>query len=788
MSSGDSRDLRASYEAYKLATNCFLGWMVAQYRSAVPARGDDDLGPIKSTGDIVRIATALKESQTIVPLSIIGALGHAIDKRREVLEIYKALGAEDPSHKHFIKRLEETSDILTPLVTESKKLPTSEIPGIDTVTLNQFAALALEEGDTDTDDDDDAPILPTSSKLPTATHRRSAKGKVILRQPHAKLEVFLEDDEMCRVFEVAYLLHEAGKMRDQLMVFWAEAGKGMIPIPVAAWLTSTVFCLTNQLIADRFPLTSDEMEKTCNNVFDFLEAQPEIDNATDGQLNVVRFCDFRAFVNDWSSNRDQLGRGGNLYESHHDQIVIQRHPDIPHNHKTTDGKYDVEHFRGVLEILQNTRTYYEEFRPVERLELHNITESQQARSSEPVLDYLKNFHLDSLPSPSLEEHAASTESIEQTASTDSADNASTELVFGMDLLVTTFDAFRWPDGKLNKDVDARTRALDLAYDMGIVVDDSLKVLQNSLNYAHGATLLEEMRELLRGLSDYADESSSFYYRAPWTAGGHMGEMLFQAQYFGRYLAGSNSHTGLAAIPATLHLYNALRRSDFNLAEIPIMEEFCNLFKANVFQGDLHDKNFLSIYRRIVFGGTLNKTKSAIEWGNKECIVPPLMSTFFDQHGNHHKMSPKCLARFLGENNPTTKAQEGKIVKKAVSQPITAIMQRAKETVIAEFSGPVPVMRINYFAIFNLCIKVLENFSEIIDDSELKGSLKFSPPVELHAIRGVSMVDYVLEIVAEYSKTHRNRKKLPKLDWPTFAARAFNVVDKDATLEQFLWKI
>ncbi|KAK1637846.1 hypothetical protein BDP81DRAFT_517686 [Colletotrichum phormii] len=767
MSSGNSHDLRASYGAYKLATNCFLGWMVAQYRSAVPARGDDDSGPIQSTGDIVRIATVLKESQTIVPLSIIGALGHAIDKRREVLEIYKALGAEDPSHKHFIKRLEETSDILTPLVAESK-LPTSEIPGIDTVTLNQFAALALEEGDTDADDDDDdAPLLPTSSKLPTATHRRSAKGKVILRQPHAKLEVFLEDDEMCRVFEVAYLLHEAGKMRDQLMMFWAEAGKGMIPIPVAAWLTSTVFCLTNQLIADRFPLTSDEMEKTCNNVFDFLEAQPEIDNATDGQLNIVRFCDFRKFVNDWSYNRDQLGRGGDL---------------------TTDGKYDEEHFRGVLEILQNTRTYYEEFRPVERLELHNITDSQQARSSEPVLDYLKNFHLGLLPSPSVEEHAASTESPEQTASTDSADDASTELVFGMDLLITTFDAFRWPDGKLNEDVDARTRALDLAYDIGTAVDDSLKVLQDSLNYAPGATLVEEMRELLRGLFDYADERSSFYYRAPWTAGAHMGEILFQAQYFGRYLAGSNSHTGLAAIPATLHLYNTLRRSDFNLAEIPIMEEFCNLFKANVFQGDLPDKNFLSIYRRIVFGGTLNKNKSAIECGNKKCIVPPLMSTFFEQHGNHHRMGPKCLARFLGESNPTTKAQEEKIVKKAVSQPITAIMQRAKETVIAEFSSPVPVMRINYFAIFNLCIEVLENFSKIIDGSELKGSLKFSPPVELHAIRGVSMVDYVLEIIAEYSKTHRNRKKLPKLDWPTFAARAFNVIDKDATLEQFLWKV
>lgn len=84
----------------------------------------------------------------------------------------------------------------------SKRLPNSEIPGIDAVTLNQFAALALEEEEHE-DDGDVSPVLPSTSKVSSAPHRRSAKGKVVVRQQHCKVEVFLEDDDMCRVFEVS---------------------------------------------------------------------------------------------------------------------------------------------------------------------------------------------------------------------------------------------------------------------------------------------------------------------------------------------------------------------------------------------------------------------------------------------------------------------------------------------------------------------------------------------------------------------------------------------------------
>lgn len=76
--------------------------MVAQYRSAVP--GDENPSLIAFTDDIVKVAKALQESKTVVPLSIIGALHHAIEKRREVGNIYKASGAEDRSHGYFIER------------------------------------------------------------------------------------------------------------------------------------------------------------------------------------------------------------------------------------------------------------------------------------------------------------------------------------------------------------------------------------------------------------------------------------------------------------------------------------------------------------------------------------------------------------------------------------------------------------------------------------------------------------------------------------------------------------
>ncbi|KAJ0299613.1 hypothetical protein COL5a_000136 [Colletotrichum fioriniae] len=773
MSSGDSRNLRASYESYKLSTNCFLGWMVAQYRSAVP--GDENPSLIAFTDDIVKVAKALQESKTVVPLSIIGALHHAIEKRREVGNIYKASGAEDRSHGYFIERLEETLGILKPLVAASKRLPNSEIPGIDSVTLNQFATLALEEEE-DNDDNDVSPITATTSKLPAAPHRRSAKGKVVVRQQHCKIEVFLEDDDMCRVFEVSFLLHQAVMMRDQLMQFWTEAVIGTLPIPVAAWLTSTVFLLGNQLISNYFPLTSEEMDKYCVNVWKFLDAQPEIDAGIDGKFNFLRFCDFYNAIKSWKRNRDQLAWDGDLLKSEHDEVLIRRDPDTPHNHSTADGKRDEEHLRGVLEVLQNSREYWKEKRPVKRLEVHKKASLVQAGSSEPLL----------------EEHSVSMDSPDHAASTNASDFApSAGLVLGLDLLITTFDVFRWPNGESNEDLDARNSALELATQMRTAVDSSTEVVRASLDNASHADLVEKMKEFHGALDDYATEDcTQFYYRAPWTAGGHMGEMLFQAQHMGRYLAGCCTGGGLCIVPATLHLYNALRRSDFKLAEIPIMEELCNLFKANVFQGDLTDRNFLSIYRRIVYGGPLNKTKSAIEWKSNQSIIPPLSSIFCDQYAINYKTGPIFLARINGQSAPTTRAQEEKIVKKSSlqPQPLTTVMHLAKETVLAEFNGPVPVARINYFAIFDLCVKVLENFGKIIDESDLKDAVKFVPPVELHAIRGMSMVDSVLDIIVEYSKTYRKRKKLSELKWLVLSGKAFDVVDRDATLSQFLWKV
>ncbi|KAK1712626.1 uncharacterized protein BDZ83DRAFT_756990 [Colletotrichum acutatum] len=504
------------------------------------------------------VGKVLHESNTVGPLSIIGALQHVIEKRQEVDNIYKSSGAEDPSHKHFIKRLEKTSRILKPLVAASKRLPNSEIPRIDAVTLNQFAVLALEEEENDDDDDDVSPILPSISKVPAAPHRKSAKGKVVVRQQHCKVEIFLEDDDMCRVFEASFLLYQAAMMRDQLMHLCTEAAKRTLPIPVAALLTSTVFLLGNQLVGEYLPLNSEEMHEYCVNVLKFRDAQPEINSEIDGMFNFRRFCDFYDFIQLW--NRKEIS----------------------------------------------------------------------------------------------------------SLSTATCTSLNTIICSSEETLTLPIDS-----------------ALELASQMRTAVDFSTEVVKASLDNASHTALAEKMDEFHGAMDAYATEDcTQFYYRAPWTAGGHMGEILFQAQHMGRYLAGCSTGGGLCIVPAPLYLYNALRPSDFKLAKIPIMEESYNLFKANVFRGDLTDRNFLSIYRRIVYGGPLNKAKSIIEWKSNEFIVTPLSSIFCDQHEVNHKTGPVWLARINGQCAPTTKAQVEKIVKKSSlqPQPLTTVMHMAKETV------------------------------------------------------------------------------------------------------------
>ncbi|OHF01838.1 hypothetical protein CORC01_02716 [Colletotrichum orchidophilum] len=778
MSPGEGHDLSACYEAYKLSTNCFLGWMVAQYHSEVP--GDMTENPITSTRDIVRIARVLEKSQCAVPPSVIGPLRHAITKRWEVLEIYKTFDADDANHTFFIKRrvilmeqfntglttvtrLEETLRILTPLMANSKNPRHPAIPGIDTGTLNTFATLASIQEEADIDA---SPVLPTPPKLHTARHSRSAKrkGKAVVQKPSCELE----DDEMSRIFEVASILHEIGKLRAQVMQIWIEAGKGTIPIPAAAWLTNIAFGLIKTMIEGYFPVSSSDFENTCIKVGKFLDVQPDVDSETDGLKDPVRFCDFSSFIRSYPS----IPSGNDNHSVFNlDDLVIQRDPHEPHRHKTEAGEIDQEHLFGVLEILQNTHTTLTQKRAVERLELCVEGSAGRWGPSEPILPDIQGFfnHPDQ--------------------------PASTKLVFGIDLLLTTYDAFRWPEGKLNKQ-DARIRALQLAMEMRASVRTTTNILKTSLVGPTTDGFIDDMEELYGALNDYVSEKRfDLYYRAPWTAGAHMVEMLHKSQRMAKVLV---SYSGI--IPATLHLYNALRRSAFQLPKIPVMDELCQLFKANIFLHHLPDRNFLSIFRRAVYGGALIKgcsrrrlknAGSKIEIGvNREAVVAELKSTFGQQSAGNHHVSLITLAHVYEESDqlPFDHVRRDKLAKKNEAERTPEFLKRATKRIMEEFEGPTPSARINYFAIFDLCLEVLEDFDRIIETSPMIPELKFSPHIEIPAVRGVAMADLVLAHVVEGSRTKRSRLKLPTLTWPVLSSRAFNVVDKNATLSQFLWDV
>ncbi|EQB54907.1 hypothetical protein CGLO_05220 [Colletotrichum gloeosporioides Cg-14] len=375
--------------------------------------------------------------------------------------------------------------------------------------------------------------------------------------------------------------------------------------------------------------------------------------------------------------------------------------------------------------------------------------------------------------------------------------ASLELALGMDIFLSSYEAFLWADGKQNKQ-NCRLQALLLAKDMQKSIlssIDSLKKLACDLSYY--SMLIIFQKELYDHLDAYLREKAfDLYHQAPWTTGGHMSEMLYKAGSAGEALC-----FGTEFVPCTLHLYNALTRSAFGMKKIQLMEDLCDLTVNTVFLGSRPTHNYVSHYRRAVWGtkrnnkGVPGDDHNAGSQFHRELIqtvrVGQLETAFRHQVANDYVIHPEYLAMVFGERPDLARTEpvRSRIRGMAGKSNVFDIMDKSKKLVLPEFRGRLPTARLDMFQVFTTCVAVLEKFSILVQGQHNGGGVEFHIVADNHIVKGSAMVDVVLEFIIQFSGDKHKEKMLQALSLPTAAAWAFFMeVDQGAKLEHYLWNI
>ncbi|KAF4482538.1 putative amidohydrolase YtcJ [Colletotrichum fructicola Nara gc5] len=228
---GGAANIAEPYQSYKTSTKYFLQWLWIEYKLRAPEAAKTHT--FKSTKDILRAAETLAATAITVPPTVIRSLRNAISKRQEVLRIYQGLGSDDAAHEAFLRRLQETLKLLTPLVPKpsSTHASTSELESL--VAANRFSALHIQE----------ATESPLTDTFPPETQKRHPESGPAI-SASVDEEIVLEDDSIMKKYEAIReafaFIRDLYNLRIRLEQYWTDAAEGKLSFAIASWLTSAV--------------------------------------------------------------------------------------------------------------------------------------------------------------------------------------------------------------------------------------------------------------------------------------------------------------------------------------------------------------------------------------------------------------------------------------------------------------------------------------------------------------------------------------------------------------------
>lgn len=365
------------------------------------------------------------------------------------------------------------------------------------------------------------------------------------------------------------------------------------------------------------------------------------------------------------------------------------------------------------------------------------------------------------------------------------------LVFGMEMLLSSFKAFMWPDHTLNK-TNCRINVLKFARD---VKDEMTTTAQAIDDNTKSADSLRIRSLFFRGIANKLDQvvkekRFDLYYQAPWTAGSHMSEILDVARYESADVCFRSGY-----LCAMLHLYNALRALPEPISPILALEGLCQAYKEALFLGNLPSENFSSHYRRATgkgFGrneatGRVDYRKLSANSQNERNLPSTHLCLFTELHNNCYQTDETFWMRVYSTGIPqrSTRSQRRSVIDEVHSRPFNVALDRIKQAVVDNFQGDLPLARLNLCAVFRFCLKLLQHLGAI---ARKQSSTNADPTDITESYLGFLYVDSMLESIVEHLRDDKMRPLMRHWRQLNQVKDVFTSIGSDVRCEDFLWNV
>ncbi|GKT66445.1 hypothetical protein ColTof4_03937 [Colletotrichum tofieldiae] len=775
------QSLTSLYASYKESTKYALSWI---WMNCAAYASDAAFASFRTTEDIIHAARSIRRQGTEVPRSVVSALIDAIKKRTQVLDIYRDLGASaeiekdavaDLNHEIFVKRLVDVLQVLLPL----RAKQTAGVPGEDeslsTATLNRFAALGHLDGATAVEAEPGKHSVAASPALVPAS--KPAEKENPYERPAASGKLLLKDDDLGEGIELTFFIYEWDSMCAYINGVWADAAEGRVPIPMAAWLSNLALQRSGVLFECNLYETGiaksiDELILKWKRHYRLAKGVNPRFSSPKGALMLQQGTGRFAHGVGLSHPHGMLEHGRRHAESgvprpgagqRQDPKYVIRRPMGPITRPVQPD--DIEMDEVVFDAM------HESMRQLLGMKRGIASVEEPGIVSEPLLPLLQQA-LENVNEP-----------------------LPPSLVFGFDMLLSTYKAFMWPDLLMNR-TNCRLIALRFANDVKRAISEAIPVLRQDQCCCKKPFVdwrVTHFRELVAGLDDFTSEKRfDLYYQAPWASGCHMVQVLNLAFEEGLLLC-----CDVGYVPAALHMYNALRNVDAPIKRIPLLEDLCEVFKDRLFLGVLPTRNFSSSFRRAMGRGLervkgpngtrvggiaepdwhssrrgrADPAKSSLFWQLDAWKYYPSAAWWLAVHGERHARGPsqKRVDRFERESHEV---------------PFNVLLETVKEAVLPELKGPRPVARVNYFAVSGYCTRLLRRLGAV------QGMPVGMEHVDGGATLGYHFVDGFLRDLMVYLKEcgGARRKGRPAWDELDETKRVFDSLDGKTSLKDFLWSI
>ena len=301
--------------------------------------------------------------------------------------------------------------------------------------------------------------------------------------------------------------------------------------------------------------------------------------------------------------------------------------------------------------------------------------------------------------------------------------------FGLHMFLESYKSYHLAAHLPSACPNCRLQALRLAQEVAPhirkVLDDTTMPCRcnNTLAY-HLENLHEELDKFLH------ERAFDLYFQSPWVSGSHMLEILETCFYYGLRLISYQLY-----VPSICHVYNALRRCT-GLEPIPVLEQLCNTFKDILFPGGIPERNFKASFLRFK-GGRLHFDlhTSDHKSGNHHMVVPAHTAKATAGFGSHkevkdprfeyrkisllhhvkdkgYQLDDDTWTRVYDLADAADEVPELKPPSRHRTRSHHAAdstrhrLQQLEKAVRREFTGPLPVAKVNLFQVYLACVRVI----------------------------------------------------------------------------------